>query len=270
MSDSDAIYSSKLLLLALLVLFICNSCSETNTTDGVSFSTFRIVNSFPHDKEAFTEGLAFAEDELFEGTGLRGRSSLRKVDLHTGEILQIIELPSQFFGEGVTVFENRIIQLTLQSNLGFVYDKDSLELIQEFGYGTEGWGITNDRRRLIMSDGTSTIYFLDPESFEEIGRIEVFDENGTVTRLNELEYINGRIFANVWLTDFIAVISPDTGQVVGWIDLSGLLGPGDLDDPNNPDAVLNGIAYDEKNDRLFVTGKLWPKIFEIKLVTADR
>ena len=204
---------------------------------------------------------------LFEGTGLRGRSSLRKVDLTTGTILQLRNLPPRFFGEGVTVYHNKVIQLTWRANLGFVYDKDTFQLLETFHYPTEGWGITHDGKHLIMSDGTSLLYFLHPETFREVGRIEVRDPKGSVSNLNELEYVNGEIYANVWKTDRIARISPQTGEVLGWIDLEGLLRP---EEHNRRIDVLNGIAYDENNNRLFVTGKLWPKLFEIKLIPREK
>jgi len=209
--------------------------------------------------------LVFEDGVLYEGTGLNGRSTLRRVELETGEVLQIHELPAQFFGEGVTVYGNDIIQLTWQAHVGFVYDRDSFELLQEFNYSTQGWGITHDGERLIMSDGTATLYFLDPETFEEIGRVGVYDNDGSVNRLNELEYVQGEIYANVWQTNCIARIDPQTGQVVGCIELKGLLTPEDRDEPVD---VLNGIAYDAENARLFVTGKLWPKLFEIELISA--
>jgi glutamine cyclotransferase len=209
--------------------------------------------------------LVFEDGVLYEGTGLNGRSTLRRVKLETGEVLQIHELPAQFFGEGVTVYGNDIIQLTWRSHVGFVYDRDSFELLQEFNYSTQGWGITHDGERLIMSDGTATLYFLDPETFEEIGRVGVYDNDGSVNRLNELEYVQGEIYANVWQTNCIARIDPQTGQVVGWIELKGLLTPEDRSEPVD---VLNGIAYDAENARLFVTGKLWPKLFEIELISA--
>jgi glutamine cyclotransferase len=209
--------------------------------------------------------LVFEDGVLYEGTGLNGRSTLRRVELETGEVLQIHELPAQFFGEGVTVYGNDIIQLTWQSHVGFVYDRDSFELLQEFNYSTQGWGITHDGERLIMSDGTATLYFLDPETFEEIGRVGVYDNDGSVNRLNELEYVQGEIYANVWQTNCIARIDPQTGQVVGWMELKGLLTPEDRGEPVD---VLNGIAYDAENARLFVTGKLWPKLFEIELISA--
>jgi len=185
------------------------------------------------------------------------------VELETGDVLQIRELSAQFFGEGITTYGDRIIQLTWKSNTGFVYDKDSFELLQEFNYSTEGWGITHDGEHLIMSDGTATLHFLNPQTFGVIGQLEVFDNDGPVTRLNDLEYIKGEIYANVWQTDRIARIAPETGQVTGWVELEGLL---TIEDRLEPVDVLNGIAYDAKTDRLFVTGKWWPKLFEIELI----
>ena len=226
--------------------------------------TYEVINVYPHDSNAFTQGLVIEDGVLYEGTGLTGESTLRRVDLETGDILQIHELPSNLFGEGITVFGDSVIQLTWQSHEGFVYDKDSFELLQEFSYPTEGWGITTDGNRLIMSDGTANLYFLDPETFEKVGQVEVHD-NGTVTNLNELEYINGKVYANIWLTDKIAIIDPNTGQVTGWIDLTGIY----TQENSNPDSVLNGIAYDAEGERLFVTGKFWSQLFQIKLIASD-
>jgi glutamine cyclotransferase len=237
-----------------------------NNLAGTAVYTYEIVNVYPHDREAYTQGLIFVDGVLYEGTGRYGQSTLRRVDLETGEILQLHRLPLELFGEGVTVFGGKIIQLTWHSRFGFVYDKDTFALEQLFTYPTEGWGITHDGRRLIMSDGTSTLYFWDPATLAEIGQVQVYDENGPVIRLNELEYINGEVYANVWQTNRIARINPDTGQVLGWIHLDGLLTAEDLSQPVN---VLNGIAYDAENDRLFVTGKLWPKLFEIRLAPMD-
>jgi len=228
---------------------------------------YRIVNTYPHDPRAFTQGLVFADGALYEGTGLRGQSSLRKVDLKTGNILRVRQIAAHFFGEGITIYGNRVIQLTWRAKVGFVYDRQTFQLLDTFNYPSEGWGITHDGRSLIMSDGTSTLYFLDPQTFREVGRLEVHTRDGPVSRLNELEYVQGEIYANVWKTDHIARISPQTGEVVGWIDLEGLLRP---EDHNSRIDVLNGIAYDIKNDRLFVTGKLWPKLFEIELVVPKK
>lgn len=225
--------------------------------------SFRIINRYPHDPEAFLQGLLYHNGLLYEGTGWWGRSSLRRVELETGKVLQISNLDPRYFGEGIVLWQDRIIQLTYQSHTGFVYDRDTFNKISEFKYPTEGWGITHDGQRLIMSDGTNTLYFWDPKTLRQIGLLQVRDGDNPVFRLNELEYIKGEIWANVFGTDLIARISPQTGQVLSWIDLTGLRDPALGKDPN---AVLNGIAYDEKSDRLFVTGKLWPTLFEIELV----
>jgi len=242
---------------------------------------YRVLNSYPHDVNAFTQGLVYADDIFYEGTGLRGNSTLRKVNPETGTVQTGIQLPAEYFGEGVTVLGDNVYQLTWQANTGFVVDKDSFELLRQFTYPTEGWGLTHDGQRLILSDGTSTLYFLDPETLNEIGRVDVVDDQGPVVRLNELEYIDGLVYANVWQTDRIAQIDPETGNVVAWIDLSGLLTEDEfaqISEQLNPDqndgtenwlrngAVLNGIAYDAEGERLFVTGKLWPKVVEIELV----
>jgi len=240
---------------------------EQKTVGQTPTYGYRIVNRYPHDPNGFTQGLVFVDGFLFESTGLRGRSSLRKVDLATGVILQFRNLPANFFGEGVTVYHNKVIQLTWRANLGFVYDKDTFKLLETFHYPTEGWGITHDGEHLIMSDGTSTLYFLHPKTYKQMGLIKVHDLKGPVSNLNELEYVQGRILANVWQTDKIAQISPETGEVVGWIDLRGLLRPEDRGDRVD---VLNGIAYDHRNDRLFVTGKLWPILFEIELTSPEK
>lgn len=224
---------------------------------------YEVIQSYPHDPRAWTEGLIFVDGVLYEGTGREnGPATLSKLDLATGAVLQRCALPLDFYGEGVTIFGDTIYQLTWQSRLGFVYDKASFAFRHAWSYPTEGWGLTHDNTHLIMSDGTSTLHFLDPQTLAETGRIDAYDENGPVTRLNELEYIDGQIYANVWLTDRIARIDPQSGQVLGWIDLSGLLGP---EDRAQAVAELNGIAYDAEQDRLFVTGKLWPKLFEIRL-----
>ena len=238
-----------------------------NDTAEIPVYSYRVVNSYPHDPDAFIQGLVFEDGIFYEGTGRRGQSTLRKVEVETGRVLQRINLPAEIFGEGIAIFEDRIIQLTWQARTGFIYDKPNFEFLEIFRYPTEGWGITHDGQRLIMSDGTSTLYIWDPGTLEEVGRIEVKANSQPVTRLNELEYVNGEIFANVWQTDRIARINPDTGQVVGWIDLAGLLSPEDRGQGKVD--VLNGIAYDSKNDRLFVTGKLWPMLYEIELVAPE-
>lgn len=256
LSDSNPTLAPEKSLLAAQVPV--NTSAET-----VPFYTFKIVNIFPHDNNAYTQGLAFQDGLLYEGTGIRGSSSLRRVELESGNVLQILKLPDYFFGEGITVYKDKIYQLTWKSNIGFVYDKDSFTLIQKFGYSTQGWGIASNGERLIMSDGSSTLYFLDPETLRKIGQIQVSDENGPVEKLNELEYVKGEIFANVWKTDRIVRIDPDSGIVKGWIDLKGIFVQ---EGPMKPVDVINGIAYDSEKDRLFVTGKLWPKLFEIKLI----
>jgi glutaminyl-peptide cyclotransferase len=234
-----------------------------STPSAVAYYSYEVVDAYPHDASAFTQGLAFENGVLYEGTGLRGRSSLRRVDLETGEVMQTIALPDKFFGEGVAILGDTIVQLTWQSGIGRVYDKNDLSLLREFTYDTEGWGITYDGTRLIMSDGTATLHFLDPATFAVECYVTVRDRDNVVTGLNELEYIDGKVYANVWPTNRIAVIDPADGRVTGWLDLSGLLASrpstGHVD-------VLNGIAYDAANDRLFVTGKLWPWLFEIRLI----
>lgn len=229
--------------------------------------TYRVVNTYPHDPGAYIQGLVFEDGFFYEGTGRLGQSSLRKVVIESGEVLQRIDLAPVFFGEGITIFDDKIIQLTWKSMVGFVYGKDNFELIKMFPYPIQGWGITHDGERLIMSDGTANLYFWDPETLAEIGRVEVTDHGQPVTRLNELEYINGEVWANVYQTDRIARIDPNSGHVAGWIDLTGLLSAEDR--AQQPVDVLNGIAYDAENDRLFVTGKLWPKLFQIELLPAE-
>ncbi|MEM7532740.1 MAG: glutaminyl-peptide cyclotransferase [Chloroflexota bacterium] len=232
--------------------------------------TYRVVNDYPHDPDAFTQGLIYIDGILYEGTGLRGRSSLRRVDLESGKVEQQIDLAQQFFGEGITLFNDRMIQLTWQSNTGFVYTRDTFDELQRFSYPTEGWGITHDGERLIMSDGSSSLFFLDPETFENIGQVAVRDNSGPVRRINELEYIDGQVFGNIWQTDRIIRIDPNTGNVTASIDLTGLFDPAAYGH-TQPYDVLNGIAYDPntytaETPRLLVTGKLWPRLFEIELV----
>ncbi|GAB4338943.1 MAG: glutaminyl-peptide cyclotransferase [Desulfobulbaceae bacterium] len=225
---------------------------------------YRVVASYPHDPDAFTQGLVISEGVLYEGTGLNGRSSLRRVDLETGRILKLHPLPSIFFGEGVTVFGDRIIQLTWKAGIGLVYDRDSFLLLENFSYEGEGWGLTHDTTHLIMSDGSSVLRFLDPQTFQEVKRIRVKDGEREITSLNELEYVRGSIYANVWKEDRIAVIEPGSGRVTAWLDLSGILaGPRRGE---GGEEVLNGIAYDAREDALYVTGKLWPTLFRIEPV----
>ena len=248
-----------------LFLLLSLSCSDHKAPGLVQISTFEIVNTYPHNTGNFTEGLVYENGLLYESTGLKGRSSLQKVTLETGKALKTLSLPEQYFGEGIAICGDRIVQLTYDTNLGFVYDKENLTLIRDFKYSTEGWGLTFDGKHLIMSDGTSTLRLLDPVTLTETGTIQVTDDNRLIENLNELEFIRGEIFANVWLTEKIVRINPQTGKVTGWIDLGGILSP---EAATRPVDVLNGIAYDSEKDRLFVTGKYWPILFEIKLVPA--
>lgn len=227
--------------------------------------TYEVVETYPHDPGAFTQGLLIHEGTLYESTGLYGESSLRKVALETGEVLARVDLPPNTFGEGLTLWEDRLVQLTWRENTAFIYDLMEFSLLGTFAYPTEGWGLTHDGARLIMSDGSHRLYFIDPGDYQILGSIEVTDQDVPVERLNELEFIFGEVFANVWLTDEIVRIDPQTGEVLGWIDLAGIL-PDDL--RTNTTDVLNGIAFDPGENRLFVTGKNWPLLFEIRLVPA--
>ena len=251
-----------LLLIALLIA--AQGSSRFVEAGAIPVLGYQIVNVYPHSSFAFTQGLVYDEGVLYEGTGLYGRSSLRRVDLETGRVLQQTRLESTLFGEGVALWKDRIIQLTWQSGLGLVYGKENLTGICNFSYQTEGWGITTDNKSLIMSDGTDILHILDPESFAETGQIEVTANGTPLKGLNELEYIKGQIYANVWPTNWIVIISPESGEVKGKIDLQGILQENEIQ--GHKVDVLNGIAYDAREDRLFVTGKLWPKLFEIKLV----
>jgi glutamine cyclotransferase len=236
-------------------------------TGAVPVYTYRVVNVYPHDPGAYTQGLVYEDGIFYEGTGLRGRSSLRKVDLETGQVLQFLPLADLYFGEGIAVLADDIYQLTWKSGIGLVYDKDSFGLLRVFTYPGEGWGLTHDGQRLVMSDGTPALRFLDPETLQETGQVKVSYEGRPVWALNELEYVKGEIYANIWKTNTIARIDPKTGKVIGLIDLEGLLEPQGYDGPVD---VLNGIAYDAKGNRLFVTGKLWPMLFEIELVPQEQ
>jgi len=232
--------------------------------DGISAPVldYEVVNTYPHDRAAYTQGLVYERGVFYEGTGLYGSSSLRKVKPDSGTVLEQVTLSNDYFGEGVAIWQDRLIQLTWKEGIGFVYHKDSLQKISSFSYSSEGWGITSDNSRLIMSDGTSRLYFLDPKSFEQTGSLRVFDGDVPVPGLNELEYIDGEIYANVWPTNLIAIISPQSGRVRAWLDLAGIL---PVQERLRGAEVLNGIAYDEQGDRIFVTGKRWPKLYEIKL-----
>jgi glutamine cyclotransferase len=225
--------------------------------------SYRIVHTYPHDPNAYTQGLLIADGHLYESTGLKGRSSLRMDDLATGRVLQSAADPQQYFAEGLAAWGSTLVQLTWQSHIAFVYDRFSFRLLRTFHYDCEGWGLTADSKDLILSDGTAEIRFFDPATFQEVRHIYVADHGKPIDQLNELEYIHGEIYANVWHSDRIARIAPSTGQVLGWINLSGLLPDNERSDP---EAVLNGIAYDAAHNHLYVTGKLWPKLFEIEVV----
>jgi glutaminyl-peptide cyclotransferase len=222
---------------------------------------YEVVNVYPHDRDAFTQGLLFRDGVLYESTGLNGKSSLRKVQLDTGKVLQQINVEPRYFAEGLTDWNSRLVQLTYQTNIGFVYDMASFKRLQTFSYTGEGWGLARDDTHVIMSDGTPTLRFLDPQTFAVNRRVQVSDGGVPVEDLNELEFIDGQVYANVWQTDRIAMIAPDTGRVTGWINLAGLLPASAARSAD----VLNGIAWDAQRRRLFVTGKLWPSLFEIRV-----
>ncbi len=223
---------------------------------------YRIVKSYPHDKEAYTQGLFYHDGFLYEGTGRQGSSSLRKVELESGKVLQSINISYDYFGEGITLLNGKIYQLTWTTGIGFVYDTKTFKNLNTFGYSTQGWGLTTNGTELVMSDGSNTLYFMEPNGFSEVRRVEVYDNNGPVKMLNELELINGKIYANIYLTNRIAIINPENGIVEGIADLTGILKPSDT---YGGEDVLNGIAYDSQNNRIFVTGKLWSKLYWIEL-----
>jgi glutaminyl-peptide cyclotransferase len=256
-------------LILILVLSGCRSEPTANPSTvansnrtGVVKYTYEVVNTFPHDPNAFTQGLEFHDGKMLESTGEEGHSSLRRVVIETGQVDQKVDVPPPYFAEGITLLNGKIYQLTWQHQIGFIYDASTFEKKGEFKYEGEGWGLTNDGRSLIMSDGTNRLKFLDPDNFSVKRVIVVKAGNVPIDSLNELEYVQGQIYANIWHDNRIAIIDPETGRVTGGVDLSGLLRPGEVTDE---EAVLNGIAYDPSSQRLFVTGKLWPKLFEIRL-----
>jgi glutamine cyclotransferase len=247
----------KLLAFAALLPLAAGALAAIPTYD------FKVVRSYPHDPQAFTEGLLYRDGYLYESTGLNGQSSIRKVSLETGKVLQSKDIPPQYFGEGLTVWNDTLVGLTWQTQTGFVFDLKTFELRSQFAYPGEGWGLAHNGKELVMSDGTATLRFLDPKTFLEVRRVKVTADGLPVDQINELEVVEGEIYANLWHTNTIARIDPDNGKIVGWIDL-GKLYPSAGKGRNGED-VLNGIAYDAEKKRLFVTGKLWPKIYEIKL-----
>ena len=261
--------SARLPVIAICLLsgFVASGAGLAPAQKKAPTFGYTVAHVYPHDPQAFTQGLLFLDGALYEGTGLNGRSSIRKVRLENGEVLQLQKLDPQYFGEGIAVMGGRLFQLTYTSGVGFVYDRATFQRTGTFTYPGEGWGLTHDGTRLIMSDGTAYLRFIDPKTLKQTGRLRVRDGATPVVSLNELEYVKGEILANVWQTDRIARISPRTGEVTGWIDLKGILSPRDAAQGVD---VLNGIAYDAAGDRLFVTGKLWPKLFEIKIGAAAR
>lgn len=240
----------------LAASFVAAACLDA--ADG-----YRVVHTYPHDSHAFTQGLIFIDGHLYESTGLRGQSSLRMVDLETGRVLQEQPVDGQYFAEGLTDWGSTLVQLTWETGIGFVYDRFSFRVMQSFPYAGEGWGLTHDAKFLIVSDGTPVLRFFNPVTFKEVRHVTVKDHGKPVTEINELEYIRGQVYANIWHSDRIARIDPKTGRVLGWIDLKDLLPDSER---SSPEAVLNGIAWDGAHNRLFVTGKLWPKLFEIEIV----
>lgn len=252
----------RFLCCCLVFSFLLSATASGGQNKPASYG-YRVVHTYPHDPKAFTQGLIYLDGFFYESTGWNGQSSLRRVDPRTGLVLKRHDLGVELFGEGLTNWGNTLIQLTWKAHTAFVYDRTTFRLLRTFHYDGEGWGLTEDGAYLILSDGSSSLRFLDPQTFREVKRIVVTDGGVEVHDLNELEYIHGRIYANVWQTDRIAMISPQSGRVAGWIDLSGLR-PASA--AANSDAVLNGIAFDATHNRLFVTGKLWPELFEIELV----
>lgn len=256
MVRSKAVGVVRLFAMVAVLVFVVGNLAHA--ADG-----YRVIHAYPHDSQAFTQGLVYLDGHLYESTGLNGQSTLREVNLETGQVLKEVNVPSQYFAEGLTNWGNTLIQLTWKSHVAFVYDRASFRLLRTLHYPWEGWGLTQDGRRLILSDGSDTLHFLNPETLAAVRSIRVTDKGSPVKELNELEYIHGEIYANVWMTDRIARISPETGKVLGWINLAGILSAIEI---RSNDAVLNGIAYDPARRRLFVTGKLWPRLFEIQVV----
>ena len=258
-----------LMLVFSLTGFACQSGTVASLpsdkapgNERVPIYGYEVVHACSHDPDAFTQGLVFHDGKLLESTGEVGRSSLRRVELDTGKVIQKVDVPEPYFGEGITLLKGKIYQLTWQHQLGFIYDAWTFDKIGQFNYQGEGWGLTNDGQSIILSDGTNRLRFLDPDTFQVRKTIAVLDGSTPVDEINELEYVQGEIYANIWHADRIVRIDPQTGRILGWIDLTALLSRGEVHDE---EAVLNGIAYDETNGRLFVTGKLWPKLFEIRL-----
>jgi glutamine cyclotransferase len=251
-----------------IAAFVLASCACSVASAAIPVYGFIVKNTYPHDPQAFTQGLFFRDGQLYETTGITGRSMLRKLDLKSGKVLQKTELPQEVFGEGSTAFGDHILGLTWRSKTGYVFDAKTFALKARFAYEGEGWGLASDARHIYMSDGSAQIRVLDPTTLKEVRRVQVTAEGKPIDALNELEMVNGELYANVWGTDVIARIDPASGKVVGWIDLTNLLPP-EKRGTTSVDAVLNGIAWDARGRKLYVTGKLWPKLFEIELVRFE-
>jgi glutamine cyclotransferase len=247
----------------LAIMLATCACDSPSQAGEIPIYYYEVVHTFPHDPKAFTEGLFYLNGYLYESTGIVGESSVRKVKLETGEVLQSHEVPPPYFGEGIVNWKGRLLQLTYQTQVGFLYDLATFASAGEFKYPGEGWSLTQDGKRIIMSDGSPELRFWNAETLQETGRLTVTANGEPVQNVNELEWVKGEIYANVWHTDLIARIDPGTGRVIGWINLVGLW-PGS----DNQEKTLNGIAYDAEHDRLFVTGKEWPSLFEIRLTKA--
>ncbi|HEY2012454.1 MAG TPA: glutaminyl-peptide cyclotransferase [Bryobacteraceae bacterium] len=259
-------YDDMRFLIVAAALAAC-ACGPSSQASAIPEYGYQVVRTYPHDRSAFTEGLFYLNGFLYESTGLEEQSSVRKVRFETGEVVQKHDVPGQYFGEGIINWKDKMYQMTYKTEVGFVYDLATFAVRSEFHYPGEGWAFTTDGKRIIMDDGSAELRFWDPETLKETGRLTVTADGQPVKNLNELEWVKGEIYANIWETDRIARIDPASGKVVGWIDLTGLLGAADRVEsgPFQTD-VLNGIAYDAAHDRLFVTGKRWPKLFEIRLV----
>ena len=249
--------------LTLAVALAACSCGPAVQTEGIPEYGYKVVHEYPHDPNAFTEGLFYLHGFLYEGTGLESKSDIRKVKLETGEVVQRHVIPPEYFGEGIVAWKDKLLEMTWRSELGWIYDLATFQIRGEFHYPGEGWALTTDGKRIIMDDGTPQLRFWDPETLQEKGRLTVTADGQPVNHLNELEWVKGEIYANVWHTDRIARIDPNTGRVAGWINLVGL-----WEGSDHEEKTLNGIAYDQQHDRLFVTGKEWPRLFEIQLVKA--
>lgn len=250
-----------ILSLALAAIIGCSAVARSpKKLAAPTIEKAEVVQTFPHDPEAFTQGLVFHEGYLYEGTGQNGKSTLRKVSLEDGKVIESKHLDARYFGEGITILNDLIYQLTWKENTCFVYDFKTMEYLKHHQYLGEGWGLTNDGTHLILSDGTSVLRFFDPDTFKEVRKIQVTDRNRRITNLNELEWVEGEVWANIWYEDRIARIDPTSGQILGWIDVSHVYPT----QRRHPESVMNGIAYDPSSKRLFITGKNWPHLYEVK------